>query len=117
MIIFRLEKLPSGYKGYTSDAAFGEREARELKALGISEAWYWYGYYGYEGVGQMLILKDGKYYLHDMGHCSCYGPIENISFTDPFSSLEEIKVRCSTELYGYVKALVEMAEADSHQGG
>ena len=75
----------------------------------LDEVWYWYACGRYEGMGDMLIRRGDKYYLHDMGHCSCYGPTEHIKFNDPYSSLDEIKERCSAEEYKNVEPLAEMA--------
>jgi len=38
---------------------------------------YWYEYGDYEGDGEMVVF-DGEY-LYDacLGHCSCFGPMEN----------------------------------------
>lgn len=30
----------------------------------------------YEGSGEAIVKKDNKYYYYDLGHCSCYGPLE-----------------------------------------
>lgn len=31
----------------------------------------------YDGSGEAILLKDGKVYVYGLGHCSCYGPLEN----------------------------------------
>jgi len=30
----------------------------------------------YQGSGTALIKKDGQWYESDLGHCSCYGPLD-----------------------------------------
>jgi len=58
--------------------------------------------------GQILYTKDGKWGVTDMGHCSCYGPVEGI--TEPKQTLEEIEENCSEEAGAEIKALVEAAK-------
>lgn len=31
---------------------------------------------GYDGGGEAIFFKDGKLDLYNLGHCSCYGPVE-----------------------------------------
>jgi hypothetical protein len=46
----------------------------------VVEVWYWYGTAPYEGVGHIILLDDaGRWYHHDMGHCSCFGPLDKLS--------------------------------------
>jgi len=42
------------------------------------DVWYWYQTGSYDGQGGMVLRKDGKWYFHDLGHCSCYGPMEEL---------------------------------------
>lgn len=38
---------------------------------------YWYENGGYDGSGELVALgKDGFLYYTNLGHCSCYGPLE-----------------------------------------
>lgn len=39
---------------------------------------HWYENYGYEGSGEAIGLckQNGLLYLKNLGHCSCYGPME-----------------------------------------
>lgn len=36
-----------------------------------------YENYGYEGSGEAVGYRDGKLYVKNLGHCSCYGPVED----------------------------------------
>jgi hypothetical protein len=47
----------------------------------------------------MMILKtkDG-YYLHDMSHCSCYGPLCHLELTRSYDTIEDLINNCSEEL-------------------
>lgn len=40
--------------------------------------WFVYNYevYGYEGGGQGVGFKDGLLWIYNLGHCSCYEPLE-----------------------------------------
>ena len=58
-------------------ADLGTWELDELeKKHAIDEVWYQYAEGSYEGNGTMILRRGDKYALHDMGHCSCYGPTE-----------------------------------------
>lgn len=39
---------------------------------------YSYEYQWYEGSGFGIGKIGDKYFYHEMGHCSCYGPFDNI---------------------------------------
>lgn len=60
---------------------------------------YSYEYGNYDGDGTMLVQIDNKWYLWNMGHCSCYGPLgdygESIDFSkehaeDPHELVEKL---------------------------
>ena len=73
---------------------------------------YNYHYECYEGEGA-AVLKDnnGKFILIDLGHCSCYGPLEERSPKCIYSLDEIIKLldkRCKDEYDSkYVKDIAE----------
>jgi hypothetical protein len=103
-------KLPEGYDYPYGDVdSLSEWDMERLQELGIDEAWYWYATAPYEGSGQILMRKGDKYDVHDMGHCSCYGPMENAHFNGVYSSLDEIQQKCSAEAYKEIAPLVNMA--------
>ena len=106
MKITRLLEIPKGYDwGKSSELA--DYEIAKLEELGIEEARYWYAQGDYEGSGQLLMLKGGKWYHHDMGHCSCYGPTERIELKTGYATLEELLATCTEELRGYLQPLVQ----------
>lgn len=83
---------------------------------GLRECWYWYASGSYDGSGCILmrgVAQDGteRWCQDDLGHCSCYGPTENISFgTDnarSWTSLDALALECGTN--EDVQPLVEMA--------
>ena len=61
----------------------------ELEKNGIEFAVYDYYCEGYEGYGNCLMYKEGKWYTCDMGHCSCYGPFDDLNLDKPYDSVEE----------------------------
>lgn len=58
----------------------GPDEPYDLDSLGTDFIWlvYWYQDGGYEGSGEAVKLgMDGKLYVANLGHCSCYSPCED----------------------------------------
>lgn len=91
-----------------------DSDYNEVKSSGLVEVWYRYEDGGYEGSGNLLGRNaEGKWYLHNLGHCSCNGPMEDFgrSMNDPFDSLEAIEARCSQGYCSEVKDLLEAARA------
>jgi len=89
-------------------------DEEELRMYGVDcdVLFYWYEYYSYSGGGRLLMRDNNKWYLHDMGHCSCYGPLSDANKA-PFiaDKLSEIKDKCSEEEWtSYVKLLVDCAK-------
>ena len=114
MQIHNYGKFPEGYdNSYCDISALDVRDIEALQKLDVDEAWYWYASGSYEGSGQILMRKGDKYDIHDMGHCSCYGPTENATFGGTYPSLDEIQQKCSAEAYKEIAPLVEMARGVS----
>ena len=80
--IHNLNKFPKGMTNSYCDISSldTEYDIKAINDLGVDEVWYWYASGSYEGQGQILMRKDDKYDIHDMGHCSCYGPLEHAKF-------------------------------------
>lgn len=94
---------------YYDAMELSEYEHHQLDRAGVAEAWYTYGYGSYEGGGHMIAKNtEGRWAYFDMGHCSCYGPTEDITET-AFTSdtLEELVSRMSDELRAQVAHLIE----------
>jgi hypothetical protein len=111
MKIHDYSQFPEGY-----DYAYGEIEPlskydlEDLKSLNVDEVWYWYAAGDYEGSGKMLMRRGNKYDIHSLSHCSCYGPLEDAVFAPKYSSLDEIRAKCSEEAYKEIAPLVDMAK-------
>jgi len=105
MIIHNLNRFPAelNYRY----GALDELSSYDMEYLNryydADEVWYWYASGSYEGSGQMLIRKGDLYDIHDMGHCSCYGPLDRMSLA--FKPLEELKSSCSSEYLKEVESL------------
>jgi hypothetical protein len=52
------------------------------------------------------MLKDGLWYHHDLGHCSCYGPTENIELVRGFATIGSLLENCSEGLRKDLECLV-----------
>lgn len=63
----------------------------------IEKVWYYYYTGSYEGNGEMISRdRNGKYYIRYLGHCSCYGPTDSLSFKDGIS-FNKLATKCSQE--------------------
>ena len=70
---------------------------------------YTYESGSYDGSGH-AILKDGdKYYHHDLGHCSCYGPMEYFDekADKHYGSLAELESHLGKGLLEDVKPVLD----------
>jgi len=62
------------------DAYFKECDFRD----DVRSVVYWYGHEAYEGGGTAIVkLSDGTFHELCLGHCSCYGPLDNQKYTYP----------------------------------
>jgi hypothetical protein len=78
----------------------------DIKGLNdIDEIWYYYVSGDYEGSGQLLMRKGNLYDLHDMSHCSCYGPIDDVDFKG--MSYDDLIKSLTTDLYKECKILFD----------
>lgn len=107
--------MPKLEHEYCSDSELEEYDLEDLYKTNAQAAFYWYAVGSYEGTGQVLILKEGKWYLHDCGHCSCYGPMEHLDLKAPIAdSLTGVRDKCSVDLWIEVEPLVLLAESKGY---
>lgn len=54
---------------------------------------YWYEYERYEGKGYLIAKRGNKFSLESLGHCSCYGPCDDVAmnFTSLYNILADIR--------------------------
>lgn len=98
MKIHNINKFPPAYE--YQHGTIESLDPSDFKSLGVDEVWYWYASGSYEGSGQMLMRRGNLYDTHDMGHCSCYGPTDQVNFFEGLP-LEELKRNMSVELKSY----------------
>ena len=98
MEIIRVNK-PENYRygGEDEELSAWDLEAIPKEVILIK---YWYTAETYEGSGIMILQTADGYYLHDMSHCSCFGPTEHLELTRCYKSIEEMIENCSEELQG-----------------
>ena len=54
-------------------------DLEKLNDFSVVQVFYYYQYGDYEGHGTMILtMADGSLVLHDMSHCSCFGPMEDL---------------------------------------
>jgi len=67
------------YRVKGSEELSKEFDLDKLKSIpGITIIVYDYHTEPYEGNGEMLLKKNSKWYRVNLGHCSCYGPLDNV---------------------------------------
>lgn len=65
---------------YDTPVVFDDYKVKKLEDAGVREGWYWYHARSYEGSGFFMgQLKSGEWVWKDLGHCSCYGPLDGIA--------------------------------------
>ena len=76
----------------------------------IKWAVYYYVNWGYEGQGQILMRKNKKWYLHDLGHCSCYGPLDQLTLKNGYTSFNKIYKNITGTWLNEVIPLIDFAK-------
>jgi len=100
---------PAYKSEYVEDANLDESELEKLYPLNVDEAWYWYKQGSYEGRGQILIRRGQQYMIHDLSHCSCYGPLDHL-YEFIGKVLKELIESVSKDAYeNELKCLFDMA--------
>ena len=89
---------PNLYLGFDRDDA--ELDEYELEKIPEEVEWikYWYAQGSYDGSGMMILKTKDGYYLYDMSHCSCYGPLDHLELTRSYDTIEDLINNCSEEL-------------------
>ena len=57
---------------------FGSSEVGDIEEAKIDKVVYYYLRGNYEGLGKAILKKGDEYFTASLGHCSCYGPTEDI---------------------------------------
>jgi len=108
MKINNLKSYPENYSyRYGELTDLYESDLICLNQYHLDEIWYFYASGSYEGNGMILMKKGELYDVYNMGHCSCYGPLENVNFYG--KSLEDLKASYSAEGFNEWSNLYEAA--------
>ena len=108
--IYRLDIAPISYNGY--DTCDIDDDVLEVLERNEADAgFYWYGTGSYEGSGELIILKNNKWYLNSLSHCSCYGPLDHLNdneIKEGFNSLHELTEYCTDEYNTRIISLIQL---------
>lgn len=88
-----------------------EYEIDKLLENNIHFAIYDYKNYGYEGSGNIIYISNSRWDLHNMSHCSCYGPIESVKELQPgegYDTLSKLIDSCSDEVKKNIKKMTKI---------
>lgn len=103
------------YSDEYEDATLSEWDLEKLQLYNFEEIWYYYAIGDYCGAGNMIGFKEGKYFVGLIGHCSCYGPCDELTFNE-FNSIDEILEGVSGEYYRKeLKFLVKKIKNESNR--
>lgn len=114
MKVHNVKILPKSFSDYYDLTELGEEYDIPVfvTATGADVAIYWYAYGGCAGVGQILFRVNGIWYMHDCGHCSCYGPTDRIgNLGEGYKTLDDVLKNCSDDLKIEVEPLIKFAKS------
>lgn len=104
--IFKV-KFPE--RGEYEDGTLDELDINKIYAILHDFDFFVYSYAigCYCGSGNAIYKKDGLYYEHDMGHCSCYGPLEALCLEGGKPTLNKLLNNCSDGLNGELALVIK----------
>jgi hypothetical protein len=88
----------------------------ELEAIKADVIIYDYHTEPYEGHGNMLIFKNGLWFHQNLGHCSCFGPLDDVqqSLKIPLTTnISNIRGAITQGLYEELASLIDIAIQES----
>lgn len=89
----RLKKIPANEYGDSGE--LDKYDTEKIESHGFDLVLYWYAYGSYEGSGEMLARRDGRWAYANLGHCSCYGPVDNLGPFSWWNSIAELMASCT----------------------
>lgn len=104
--VIQIEFPKIRYSSEYDAAKFDEYDLRAFRP-DTEKLVYYYGTGSYCGSGQALYYWHGNWYHADLGHCSCYGPTENVDYTNPISSLSAWLEQSTPEFHAEVQPLID----------
>ena len=121
---FMLLKSPKVYDWNNEEETYelftDEYDMKEIVAdFGLPDAvFYWYVSGSYEGSGALLAIKDGKWFDKELGHCSCYGPLDSFAKSIKeyvHESLDSFIEKCTDDNKKAYMPLVELAKSKGYK--
>lgn len=110
MKIINIREFPKDYDyNYGDLTEFDSYDYDRLQKDGVTILVYWYAAGSYEGAGHALFQIGNLWTHHDLGHCSCYGPLENLEYKN-MKPLTDLYNSCSDELKKQLKPLYDRAK-------
>jgi len=101
--VYNLNKL--------SDYYLGKEYSKIMKKIAPEAMFSWYSKSKYEGFGWALIIKDKGWYMHDMQHCSCFGPLDKLDLTVPMAkTLKELENCVCDDIKEKIQPLIDLAK-------
>ena len=82
-------------------------ELKKVKELKADWFVYYYKTGDYDGSGFCVWRKDTKFFYTDMGHCSCYGPTDDL-ISIPYNSIDDIEKIAGNSDYNGAKAVIQL---------
>jgi hypothetical protein len=114
MKFFRCEKAEElDRKNMTIEEEWVQLTSNKIIDLIPEAVFYWYQYGCYEGCGALIAVINNKYYLKDLGHCSCYEPLDDFAndiSEYKFNNLDEICKAGTEDWNRAYEPLVELAK-------
>lgn len=95
---------------YERDTLINKNVGERMNRIQAQEAWYYYATAPYSGRGHILVRSNKGYFLFDLGHYSCDGPIDSIFEPMVWESPEVLIMRMTAELKNQVGILLEAAK-------
>jgi len=111
MKIIQTPTPPSKYS-WGDPTPFDQYDLREFDGRAIDKIVYWYARGGYEGSGHLLVYLKGAWHHKDLSHCSCYGPLDDLDFSKPISSLSAWLEQATPEFRAEVQPLIDAIQND-----
>lgn len=82
-------------------------DIKTLTDARVEKCVYWYVSGSYEGNGEALMYREGSWHYKHLGHCSCYGPFDDLDFSKPIQSLSAWLEQSTPDFRVSVQPLVE----------
>lgn len=110
--IYRLDTIKVEYSDEYTPEDIDSEVFNVLEEIKADAGFYWYCRAPYCGDGELIYLKDDKWYLYSMSHCSCYGPTEHLtdgrSELKSYDSFQELLAACTDDYKTHINPLIQL---------